>query len=203
MKSVNKILLTVLILLSVACYSQDNTVFITSDTYKPKKDEPYNGSIYYTQVGFCIPIVVDPEKEKVNNNYQDNNKGSFWDQFTIDGISLNAGAGYHFKKWAAIGINTGFDIHIRAQLAAVPVYGTITLNPHFGAESSFILQYGYGHVFALGRGDLSGPYSKYKLGVHIDDSILIYADVSVIDLPVNNFKKVESFSIGIDLMNFF
>ncbi len=101
-----------------------------------------------------------------------------------------------------MGINTGIDARIKSKLVAVPVYATVTLNPHFGGDASVLFQYGYGHAFALGRGSLSGAYSKYKLGVHIDNDILVYLDVSIIDFPLNDYNRVGSFSLGIDLLNF-
>lgn len=182
------------------CFGQE-TVFITSENFKTE-EEKYEGSFYYTQIGFSIPIIVNNEEDYEDQYYQDDDE-SFWDQFELDGISINAGAGVHFKKWVALGIGTGLDCRINAKLVAVPVYGVLTFNPHFNGDSSFLLQYSYGHSFALGRGDLSGPYQKYKLGIHFDNYTLVYLDVSVIDIPVSNFKNVQSISIGLDLMNFF
>lgn len=188
MKCKNNFYTLAFLLVSAVCFGQDNTIFITSDDYKPKKDEPYEGSFYYTQVGFSIPITVNDDDDDLYYTENDNTDG-FWDQFAFDGLSLNGGAGIHLKKWAALGINTGIDSRISAKLVAVPVYGTVTLNPHFGGDASVLMQYGYGHAFAIGRGDLSGAYSKYKLGVHIDNYILIYLDATTIDLPVTTLAK--------------
>lgn len=189
-------------LLSFGQVTEGTTTYIVSENANLKK-EAYSGSFYYIQAGFSIPITVNNEKNVSNYNEDTDSNDSFWDQFTIDGVSIDAGAGIHWKKWIAVGLHTGFDVRIKAKLAAVPVYGVVTLNPHFNGDSSFLLQYGYGHIFALGRGNLSGPYSKYKFGVHIDNNILIFAEVNVIDFPIYNFNKIESFNIGINLLEFF
>jgi hypothetical protein len=107
----------------------------------------------------------------------------------------------HLKKWVALSANTGVDWRIKQKLVSVPVYAALTLNPHFNKETSVMLQAGLGHAFAIGRGDLSGTYQKYRAGIFFND-ILIFADASMFGFPLEDTPEMGSFTLGISLLNF-
>jgi hypothetical protein len=186
-----KTLLYSLILFVTFCsYSQD-TVFLTAS---PDEAKEYNNFI--TQFSFSIPLSVNPRRGEADQYSQEN------DSWLIpDGISAHGGAGFHLKKWVALSANTGVDWRIKQKLVSVPVYAALTLNPHFNKETSVMLQAGLGHAFAIGRGDLSGTYQKYRAGIFFND-ILIFADASMFGFPLEDTPEMGSFTLGISLLNF-
>ncbi len=92
-----KFVLLYVLFTGLFCYSQNTTVYITSDSFKAEEDEPYSGNIFYTQIGFSIPITGNNESDNDYYYANDNDDGIF-DRIMFDGLSVHARAGLHFKN---------------------------------------------------------------------------------------------------------
>ena len=164
-------------------------------TYTPDEDKAGN-SIVLSQFSFSLPFNANSNR---GQNYVDGTSNNNW--FVPDGLSAHGGIGIHFKKWIGISANTGIDWRISQKLVSAPVYAMLTINPHFNKETSLVLQGGIGQAFALGRGNLSGTYQKYRVGIHFDD-IMLFADASSFGYPVKDITETGILSLGISLLNF-
>ncbi|WP_298391849.1 hypothetical protein [Flavobacterium sp.] len=140
---------------------------------------------------FSIPFRGNETYGEVDEN---GNRSDYW--FLPDGIGAKFGYGIHFSEWIVFSLNAGFDVVAQQKLFSVPVYGSIVLTPRISDENSILLQYGYGKSFAIGRGNLSGYYNKFRIGFG-DDDFLLFADVSLNGFGVRNIENTGSFSLGI------
>lgn len=198
MESLHK--LFYLSLLFCSC-SFGQTVFITSDKERPKEkkeDKIQDGSYKFIQHAFSLSFRANPDAHKVDEYTQE--KGSW---FLPDGFSYHAGYGTHLNNWLGISLNTGIDTSLNEKLVAVPIYGSLFLNPHFNEDSSVLFQVGFGQSFALGRGDLSGFYQKYRLGIVSEDELCFFVDLSFYGYSPHNINQTSTISLGISLFNFF
>lgn len=189
-----------LLLLFCSC-SFGQTVFITSDKERPKEkkeNKNQDGSYKFIQHAISLSFRANPDANKVDEYTQE--KGSW---FLPDGFSYHAGYGTHLNNWLGLSVNTGIDTSLDQKLVAVPVYGSLFLNPHFNEDSSVLLQAGFGKSFALGRGDLSGFYQKYRLGIMSENEICLFADLSFYGYSPYNINQITTISLGISLFNFF
>jgi len=199
MRSSLKLLVFVAFFVSPFCYTQEKqkpTVFITTDD-KPEDKKVYEGRGLFSQFSGAIYFVGNKNAGKRIEGSDDTESA-----FLPDGLKAHAGFGAHLKEWTGISVNGGIDYQINPKLVFTPVYGTVFLNPHFGMDSSFVLEAGYGWAFALGRGDLSGFYQKYRLGYMNSDRISIFIEYNQMGFTYNDYKLVGGISIGLSIYNF-
>lgn len=192
--------LSYLLLFFCSC-SFGQTVFITAeqDTLKKKKEERIQDRNFkFIQHAFSLSFSRNPNANEVNEY---NGKKESW--FIPDGLSFHTGYGTHLNHWLGISVNSGIDSSLRQKLVAVPVYGSLFLNPHFNEDSSMLFQAGFGRSFALGRGDLSGFYQKYRLGIMSEDEICLFVDLSFYGYSPHDTQQISTFTLGISLLNFF
>lgn len=123
------------------------------------------------------------------------NRSDYW--FLPDGIGAKFGYGIHFSEWIGLSLNTGFDVVAQQKLFSVPVYASIVLTPTINDDVSLLFQYGFGKSFAIGRGNLSGYYNKFRIG--LGDEIIIFADVSLNGFAVRNIENTGSISLGLTI----
>lgn len=115
-------------------------------------------------------------------------------------MELEQNLATEFISVIGLSLNTGFDVVAQQKLFSVPVYASIVLTPRVSSESSILLQYGFGKSFAIGRGNLSGYYNKFRIG--FGDDIIIFADLSLNGFAVRNIKKTGSISLGLTIPAF-
>lgn len=85
--------------------------------------------------------------------------------FLPDGLTVKFGGGLHYNKQLAIGINTGIDWIATEKLVVVPAFGNIKLSTKINPDMFLFLQGGYGRSIVIGRGSLTGHYTKIGLGL--------------------------------------
>ena len=129
---------------------------------------------------------------------ENGNRSDYW--FLPDGIGAKFGYGIHFSEWIGLSLNTGFDVVAQQKLFSVPIYASIVLTPRINDDVSLLFQYGFGKSFAIGRGNLSGYYNKFRIGV--GDEIIIFADVSLNGFAVRNIENTGSISLGLTIPAF-
>ncbi|OIQ21676.1 MAG: hypothetical protein BM557_02440 [Flavobacterium sp. MedPE-SWcel] len=219
MKSNYNLLRLVFLLLAIPVFSQEDkpkTTFITVGG-KPKKEEQTNSEAVFTttvtepkkkekkkkrsfapfiQMAYSIPFNTIPEKDKNSPYYEEGDDSS---DFNIpDGIGVHFGYGMFYNSWIGISADTGIDFIGSQKLVSAPVYGTLTLTPFQSKKGELLLQASLGHAFALGRGNLSGTYQKYRIGGRVlKNGIYIYFEANIYGFPIYEYKEAGSFSIGI------
>lgn len=204
MKLVANFLFTVILLTSFSCFSQNKkkpeTVFITSSEPREKnKEKEGRGFMPFTQLSINMAVRGNPEGGDGDGELE-------LSDFVIpDGLEGHFGYGYLYNSWLGLSANTGIDTSISDKIVAVPIYAMLTLTVNAFDDSSIIVQAGLGHSFAIGRGDLSGTYQKYRLGLVVGEFRIIHLDVSLYGYNPNesSTNQVGSFSIGISLINLF
>lgn len=179
---INNFFCRILLLICLPLFAQEE-----SDTTK---------KITFIQTELSIPLSINPNRNDTNE--YNNERQSF---FVPDGVSSKIGYGIHHNKWIAISAHTGIDWKITPQLVSVPVYGQLSLSPSVGDELRLLLQTGFGHSFALGRGKLSGNYYKIRLGLTSSDDLSLFADVSYYGFQIHQVT-MGSLSLGISLTSF-
>ena len=195
MKSLHKLFLILLLAVSYG-YAQDGTtVFVTGEIKKEKKEKtPLFGEAgAFSNFSISVPL-------RGNDSDYDTEEDISW--FAPDGISLHGGFGVHSTETIAFSINTGIDGMISKKLVAAPVYASLLFNPKVGDETTLILQAGVGWGFALGRGDLSGLYQKYRLGFANGDNMGIFIEINAYDFDLYQSTDVGTINLGICLFNF-
>lgn len=158
--------------------------------------ESFSEKTTFTQFELTIPLKGNDTYGEVDNN---GNRSDY--RFIPDGISTKFGFGIHFEKWVGLSLHSGIDWKITPKLVSTPVYAQITLNPLLGDETRLLVQAGYGHSFAIGRGNLNGKYYKARLGVTTGDDLGIFIDVSTYGFAVKG-TEIGSFSLGICIFVF-
>ncbi|GGB69165.1 hypothetical protein GCM10007424_06410 [Flavobacterium suaedae] len=204
MKSVANFLFTVILLMSFSCFSQNKkkpeTVFITSSEPREKKKEKEGrGFIPFTQLAINMSVRGNPEGNDGDGELE------LSDFIIPDGLEGHFGYGYLYNSWLGLSANTGVDTSSSDKLVAVPVYAMLTFTVDAFDDSSIIAQAGLGHSFAIGRGNLSGTYQKYRLGLVVGEFLAINLDVSLYGFNPDkeNINQVGNFSIGISLLKLF
>lgn len=191
----HKLLLAVLL---AGFYGHAQTVFITREIPDTKEKRPLFGETgIFSNFSFSLPFRANPEYG-TNDPYNENS--GTW--FIPDGINFQGGFGIHATKTIALSINSGIDGLITPKLVAVPVYASLIINPHLNEDTSLFFQAGVGHAFALGRGDLSGVYQKYRLGVGDTEGIGFFIEANYYGFGLGNLKQVSTINLGISLFNF-
>jgi len=180
-------------------YSHAQTVYITRDITDTKEKKPFFGKIgAFSNFSFSLPFRANPEYGTNDPYTGEQNKS--W--FLPDGLNFQGGFGFHTGQTIALSLNAGIDGMISPKLVAAPVYGSIILRPKFNDDTAMIFQYGIGKAFALGRGDLSGLYQKYRLGFTDDENLGFFVEANYYGFGVYDIKQVSTISIGICILNF-
>ncbi|OIQ21675.1 MAG: hypothetical protein BM557_02435 [Flavobacterium sp. MedPE-SWcel] len=202
MKSNFNLLCLVFIFLAIPVFAQedkDDTIFITS-TKTRKKEKSKDVFVPFTQLAFSIPLKATPD-----NDFDDDpdNEVSVFDYVLPDGIGAHFGYGIFYNYWLGISANAGVDHVNKQRLFAAPVYAMLTITGDITDERSILLQAGLGHAFALGRGDLSGTYQKYHIGISVSEKIYLFAEANLygFSLPYRDINKAGSLNFGISFLN--
>ncbi|MXN92120.1 hypothetical protein GR160_12875 [Flavobacterium sp. Sd200] len=188
----------ILLLSGLKASCQDTTVFITKD----EEPEKQKGSGFFEEFGkfsmftLSLPLRVNPEHGQNDNNSGNSN----W--FLPDGLSAHGGFGTHVAESFIFSTNTGIDWHIATKLVSVPVYGSIVLTPSLSDKTSLLLQAGLGYTFAIGRGDVSGLYQKYRIGLTSENAAGIFAEVNFYGYAWKDAPQMGSINLGICLLIF-
>jgi hypothetical protein len=187
--------------------TQPETIFQTTN----EGAEPDGEKHYFGQFSLSVPIRANPYRD--DYDYQDDNgdgvideeeqKFSALDYIYPDGLSLQYGMGLHYHKWIGISANFGIDWIATGKLVTVPLYGAVFLSPKIWESTNLYLQAGLGHTFALGRGDLSGTYQKYRLGLDFESEIILYLEVNRYGFNLYDMDTAGSISLGISITGMF
>lgn len=191
----HKLLFAVLL---AGLYSHAQTVFVTREIPDTKEKHPlFEEMGTFSNFSFSLPFRANPEYG--TNNPQNEGNGTW---FIPDGINIQGGFGVHATKTIALSINSGIDGLITPKLVIAPIYASLLLNPHINEDTSLFFQAGVGHAFALGRGDLSGLYQKYRFGVGDSGGVSFFIEANYYGFGLHNLKQVSSINLGISLYNF-
>jgi hypothetical protein len=183
---------------SITTFSQTQKDTLTDkkshlESYKEQeKSKPLSENGQFIMFDITVPLRGNETYGEIDEN---GNRSDYW--FLPDGIGAKIGYGIHFSEWIGLSLNTGFDVVAQQKLFSVPVYASIVLTPRINDDLSLFLQYGFGKSFAIGRGNLSGYYNKFRVG--LGDEIIIFADVSVNGFGVRNIENSGSFSLGLTI----
>lgn len=194
-----KIFFSFFVFFSITTFSQTQKDTITDkkshlESYKEQeKSKPLSENGQFIMFDISVPLRGNETYGEIDQN---GNRSDYW--FLPDGIGAKLGYGIHFSEWIGLSVNTGFDVVAQQKLFSVPVYASIVLTPSVSSESSILLQYGFGKSFAIGRGNLSGFYNKFRIGFG-DDEILFFADLSLNGFDVRNIQNTGSISLGITI----
>jgi hypothetical protein len=194
-----KIFFSFFVFFSITTFSQTQKDTITDkkshlESYKEQeKSKPLSENGQFIVFDISVPFRGNETYGEIDQN---GNRSDYW--FLPDGIGAKLGYGIHFSEWIGLSVNTGFDVVAQQKLFSVPVYASIVLTPSVSSESSILLQYGFGKSFAIGRGNLSGFYNKFRIGFG-DDEILFFADLSLNGFDVRNIQNTGSISLGLTI----
>lgn len=199
MKSLLRIL--VLTLTISLCHAQDKTVFITSEEGFKKKDKDRAG--LFDEAGLLTTFSGSMSfKFNPNRGTTDPDTGETDDNwFVPNGLGIHGGLGIHTTQSIALTINTGIDGKLESKLIAVPVYASLLLNPTIN-DSSLFFQIGMGQAFALGRGNLSGFYQKYRIGIADEEGLGFFAELNLYGFDTYSTQQLATLNIGVVLFKF-
>ncbi|GAA4047457.1 hypothetical protein [Flavobacterium chungnamense] len=158
-----------------------------------EKSKPLSENGQFFIFDISVPFRGNETYGEIDEN---GNRSDYW--FLPDGFGAKFGYGIHFSEWIGLSLNTGFDVIAQQKLFSVPVYASIVLTPSVSSESSILLQYGFGKSFAIGRGNLSGYYNKFRIGFG-DEEFLFFADLSLNGFNVRNIANTGSISLGLTI----
>lgn len=192
-----KTIVLIFIFVSSFCFSQVKNDSISREkshleAYNEKeKSKPLadNGQFFIFDIN--IPFRGNDTYGEIDEN---GNRSDYW--FLPDGIGFKFGYGIHFSEWIGLSLNTGFDVVAQQKLVSVPIYPSIVLSPKIADDTNLLFQFGYGKSFAIGRGNLSGTYKKFRLGFG-DEDLIFFADVSLNGFSIYDFSETGSISLGI------
>jgi len=193
-----KIFFPFFVLVSITSFSQTQKDTITDkkshlESYnEQEKSKPLSENGQFFIFDISVPFRGNETYGEIDEN---GNRSDYW--FLPDGIGAKFGYGIHFSEWIGLSLNTGFDVVAQQKLFSVPVYASIVLTPRINDDVSLLFQYGLGKSFAIGRGNLSGYYNKFRIGV--GDEIIIFADVSLNGFAVRNIENTGSISLGLTI----
>ncbi|SFQ71084.1 hypothetical protein [Flavobacterium akiainvivens] len=184
------------------------TVFKTTN----EDAEPEGEKHYFGQFTLSVPLRSNPYRDEYYSYTDDNGNGtmdagernySALDYVWPDGVSAHFGLGVHYHKWIGISANVGIDWLATGKLVSTPVYGALFLSPKIWESTNVYLQAGVGHTFALGRGDLSGTYQKYRVGLDFNSETGFYLEVNRYGFNLYDMNPAGSISIGVSLTDMF
>lgn len=153
------------------------------EEFMPKPEK----RITYLFFGISVPLRTHLDSEAAVNN-------SRW---MLDGIQTRFGGGIHYNRWLGIGLHVATEWRISESLITVPIYMNVRIAPQITEDVRFYIQPGYGASFALGRGSLSGDYSKISIGLEQDDALSIYAEFSQYGFSLDRTGHINALSLGV------
>ena len=177
MKLKNRLLLAAALFISILANAQD-TVFIIAEEDPDEKESLFEKEYVFSQIGLSFLFT----------------KGD------VSGFGVNAGIGLHHNKWIGVSINSDVDWLGTQKLFTIPVYGSIMFNPQID-DTTIYGEVGLGQAFAIGRGDLSGFYQKYKIGLLLHNEICIFAQASVYGFRHHEFKQMGCVGLGMSILS--
>lgn len=181
-----KIIITLLLIFSFySGFSQEAKIEKTSDFTT------------FSQFEVAIPLVGNPNR---NENINQETTDRSW--FIPDGISSKFGYGIRHKKWIGVSVHSGIDWKATYKLVAVPVYGNFRLSTALGSDYRITAQAGFGKGFALGRGNLTGNYTRVSLGFETDEDFIFFIEGSSYNFKLKNENSIGLISFGIALRTF-
>jgi hypothetical protein len=195
MKSLHKLFFILLLTGSCAYAQTGTTVFVTGEAKEVKKEKtPFFGeAAAFSTFSISIPI-------RGNDSDSGDDEDRSW--FLPDGITAHGGFGVHATETFALSANAGIDGIISEKLVAAPVYASLLINPSVSDGASLYFQGGVGYAFALGRGDLSGVYQKYRIGFTNDEDKGVFIEVNSYGFGVYNNTNIYSINLGVSFFNF-
>lgn len=184
----NKILLSLFFLCNLSFAQVEITVNDSDDIPTKKK-------ITFTQFEISVPLQGNKNRGEV---FPDGSTNDSW--FVPDGVNSNFGYGIHFNQWLGITANSGIGMKLSEKLVVAPVFYNLRIMPKVGEETRFGIDFGLGHTFAIGRGDLSGTFKRVKLNLEASE-LQIFLEVVSYGINLNNNNQ-GSISLGIALVSF-
>ena len=184
----NKILLSLFFLCNISFAQVEKTVNDSDDIPTKKK-------ITYTQFEISVPLQGNKNRGEV---FPDGSTNDSW--FVPDGINSNFGYGMHFNQWLGISANSGIGMKLSEKLVVAPVFSNLRIMSKVGEETRFGFDFGLGHTFAIGRGDLSGTFKRVKLNLEASE-FQIFLEVVSYGIRLNDNSQ-GSISLGIALVSF-
>lgn len=184
----NKIIIFTLFLFNVS-FAQVEITLNDSDDIQTKK------KITFTQFEISVPLQGNKNRGEV---FPDGSTNDSW--FVPDGLNSNFGYGIHFNQWLGISANSGIGMKLSEKLIIAPVFSNLRIMPKVGEETRFGFDFGLGHAFAIGRGELSGTFKRVKLNLEASE-LQIFLEVISYGIRLNDNSQ-GSISLGIALVSF-
>jgi hypothetical protein len=82
-----------------------------------------------------------------------------------------------------------------------PIFAEARLSPRVGDEVRLYFTGGFGHAFGIGRGNLSGNFQKYSIGLGNDEGSFFFIELSIYDFPLHDRQRYGSISLGVSFSN--
>lgn len=146
----------------------------------------------YLKLDVSTPLKYNEHHDETDP--QTGEKG-YW--FLPDGINARVGIGYNYDDLLTVGGATGIDWKAFQKIVTVPIFAETRLSPKVGEETRIYLTAGYGHAFALGRGNLNGNFQKYSLGVGNDEGSYFFLELNYYGFPIQDFHSFATINLGI------
>ena len=164
-------------------------------TVNNSNDIPTEKKITFTQFEISVPLQGNKNRGEM---FPDGSTNSSW--FVPDGVNSNFGYGIHFNQWLGISANSGIGMKLSEKLVVAPVFSNLRIMPKLEEETRIGLDFGLGHTFAIGRGDLSGTFKRIKLNLEASE-FQIFLEVVSYGIRLNENSQ-GSISLGIALVSF-
>lgn len=140
-----KTILLLLILISTQ-------ITLSQENYK----KPYFTGSFNTTFAINEDYTLDPDDDE---------------SFLIpSAFMIRLGAGYQFHRRWQIGINAGFDHHLRYNINAIPLYGSIRYNIFENDNDNFFAEYSQGKMWRPSSSYENGNYYGFGIGTQITGS---------------------------------
>jgi hypothetical protein len=165
----NKVYLSFLVLLSFSSFAQSD-----------KKANDFK----FSQFELALPIKYNPDHSEENTTW-----------FVPNGIVARYGYGVDYDETFGISLHTGLDFKGKQKVVNVPVFANLRFSPEIGESTNVVFEYGVGKAFALGRGDLSGVFQRYKLGLVSQMKAGLFVEYANYGYKINN-EQLRYLSVG-------
>lgn len=160
---------------------------IIADTIETKREFPH-----YLKLDVSTPLRENPYRDEIDPV---TGETGYW--YVPDGISARIGIGYNFRDFFTIGATTGIDWKAAHAIVTVPVFAEARLSPLVGDDLRLYLAGGYGRAFAIGRGNLSGEFQMYRLGLGNDEGSYFFVEFAIYGFTIHEMPRYGSISLGI------
>lgn len=162
-------------------------LFFCTANFAQKVDKKAN-EFTFSQFEILTPLKYNSERV---------DKDEYW--FLPDGLQARYGFGVDENETFGASVMLGLDWKAKQKMVNLPVFVNLRFSPELGNGNLF-LEYGIGKAFALGRGDLSGLFQRYKLG-YGNLKTSLFLELSNYGYKINN-EKLVYISIGISVSKF-